>query len=153
MVGYQSEKDFKNMVSSNMIRNCPVTQAYSSAANKIFGPGFSSMKGKAVRATQRARSNGVRGGSKRNSGAQQRRHYHSGRDVFRRTRVHDHFLTKDKRTKANLINSFKKVFEIYNQRGFIIKTSLMDREFDCLQDNIRGAILNTTATSEHVMEI
>jgi hypothetical protein len=58
-----------------------------------------------------------------------------------------------KRSKANLVNSLKKVFEIYNQRGFNIQTALMDREFECLRDDIRGVILNTTATTEHVTEI
>jgi hypothetical protein len=58
-----------------------------------------------------------------------------------------------KRSKANLVNSFKKVFQIYNQRGFNIQTALMDRELECLRDDIRGVILNTTATSEHVPEI
>jgi hypothetical protein len=58
-----------------------------------------------------------------------------------------------KRSKANLVNFFKKVFEIYNQRGFNIQTALMDREFECLRDDIRGVVLNTTATSEHVPEI
>jgi hypothetical protein len=52
MAGYPSEKDFKNMVSSNMIRNCYVTPSDISAANKIFGPNVASMKGKTVRAAQ-----------------------------------------------------------------------------------------------------
>jgi hypothetical protein len=57
------------------------------------------------------------------------------------------------RSKTNLVNSLKKVFEIYNKRGFNIQTALMDIEFECLRDDIRGVILNTTATSEHVPEI
>jgi hypothetical protein len=57
------------------------------------------------------------------------------------------------RSKANLTNSLKKVFEIYTQRGFNIQTALMDREFEYLRDNLRGITLNTTAASEHVPEI
>jgi hypothetical protein len=52
MVGYPSEKDFKNMVSSSMIRNCPVKPEDISVGNKIFGPNVASLKGKTVRATQ-----------------------------------------------------------------------------------------------------
>jgi hypothetical protein len=52
MVGYPSEKDFKHMVSSNMIHNCPVTPKDIIAANNIFGPNVASMKGKTVRTTQ-----------------------------------------------------------------------------------------------------
>jgi hypothetical protein len=42
MVGYPSEKDFRNMVSSNMITNCPVTPTDINTANKIFGPNVAS---------------------------------------------------------------------------------------------------------------
>jgi hypothetical protein len=56
-------------------------------------------------------------------------------------------------SKANLTNSLKKVFEIYTQRGITIQTALMDREFECLRDDLRGVTLNTTAASEHVPEI
>jgi hypothetical protein len=52
MVGYPSERDFRNMVSSNMITACPVTPTDINAANKIFGPNVASLKGKTVRATQ-----------------------------------------------------------------------------------------------------
>jgi hypothetical protein len=52
MVGYPSEKDFKNMMSSNIIRNSPVTPGDISAANKIFCPNVASLKGKTVRVTQ-----------------------------------------------------------------------------------------------------
>jgi hypothetical protein len=58
-----------------------------------------------------------------------------------------------KRSETKLVNSLKKVFEIYSKRGFNINTSLVDREIECLRDDIRGVILNTTATSEHVLEI
>jgi hypothetical protein len=46
MVEYPSEKDFRNMVSSKMITNCPVTPTDINAANKIFGPNVASLKGK-----------------------------------------------------------------------------------------------------------
>jgi hypothetical protein len=52
MVRCPSEKDFKDMVSSNMIRNCPVTLKDIDAANNIFGPNVASMKGKTVRSNQ-----------------------------------------------------------------------------------------------------
>ena len=49
IAGYPSEQDFTNMVSSNMIVNCPVTPNYIKNANNIFGPDVPSMKGKSVR--------------------------------------------------------------------------------------------------------
>jgi hypothetical protein len=51
LVGYPSPKDFKHMVSSNMIKNCPVTSTYVANANTIFGPDLATLKGKTVRMT------------------------------------------------------------------------------------------------------
>jgi hypothetical protein len=58
-----------------------------------------------------------------------------------------------RRTKPILVKSLKKVFNIYNSRGFKVVTALMDREFEPLRSQIHGTILNTTAASEHVPEI
>jgi hypothetical protein len=162
MVGHPSEKDFRNMVSSNMITNCPVTPTDINAANKISGPNVASLKGKKVWVTQEpvltsyvkvpqeivdinkeititADVMFVDGLGFMIT---------SSRGVKFTTL--DHVPTK---SKANLINSLKKVFEIYTQRGFTIQTALMDREFECLRDDLRGITLNTTAESEHVPEI
>ena len=49
MVGYPSEKDFKNMVHAGMIPNCPITLDYIKNDNIIFGPNAPSLKGKMVR--------------------------------------------------------------------------------------------------------
>jgi hypothetical protein len=57
MVGYPSNKDFNNMVRSNMIKNCPVISKSVSEANKIFGPDIASMKGKNNKAKARTSGN------------------------------------------------------------------------------------------------
>ena len=49
MIGNPSEKDFKGMVSGNMIRNCPVTTTDINNARAIFGPDLASIRGKTVR--------------------------------------------------------------------------------------------------------
>jgi hypothetical protein len=51
LVGYPSPKDFKHMVSSNMIKNCPVISTDVANANTIFGPDLATLKGKTVRIT------------------------------------------------------------------------------------------------------
>ena len=43
------ERDFENMVRSNMIFNCPVTFSDVKNAKLIFGPDITSLKGKSVR--------------------------------------------------------------------------------------------------------
>ena len=45
MVGYHSDKDFKNMVCVGMIPNCPVNLDDIKNANTIFGSDVPSLKG------------------------------------------------------------------------------------------------------------
>jgi hypothetical protein len=162
MVGYPSEKDFKHMVSSNMILNCPVTRKDINAANNIFGPNVASMKGKTVRSTQdpvlteyvEIPKDMVALNKDVTLTADVM--FVDGLGFLVTASRSIKSTTKDyvpKRSKADLINSLKKVFEIYSKRGFKIKTALMDREFECLRYDIRGVMLNTTAASEHVTEI
>ena len=49
LVGYPSERDFTNMVSSNIIVNFPVTPQDVKNSDKIFGPDVLSIKGKSIR--------------------------------------------------------------------------------------------------------
>jgi hypothetical protein len=51
LVGYPSPKDFMNMVSSNMIKNCPISPTDITNAHKICGPDIAALKGKTVRRT------------------------------------------------------------------------------------------------------
>jgi hypothetical protein len=58
-----------------------------------------------------------------------------------------------RRLQPILVKSLKKVFNIYNNRGFNVETTLMDQEFECLKSDIPEVNLNTTAASEHVPDI
>ena len=49
MIGSSSEKDYRGMVSSNMIKNCPIDSTDVSNARAIFGPYLDSVRGKMVR--------------------------------------------------------------------------------------------------------
>ncbi len=48
MLGNPSKKDFKGMISSNIIPNCPTTHSNVTNAQKIFGPDLASIRGKTV---------------------------------------------------------------------------------------------------------
>ena len=41
----------------------------------------------------------------------------------------------------------------YSNRGVIVSTMYMDREFECLRNHLTNFNLNKTAVSEHVPEI
>jgi hypothetical protein len=162
MVGYPSEKDFRNMVSSNMITNCPVAPTDINADNKIFGPNVASLKVKTVRVTQypvltsyvKVPQEIVDINKEITITADViivdglRFMITSSRGV--KFTTSEYIPTQ---SKANLTNSLKKLFEIYTHGGFTIQTALMDREFECLQDDLRGVTLNTTVASEHVQAI
>ena len=57
------------------------------------------------------------------------------------------------RTAKRLVNTLNRVITIYGTAGFIVQTSLMDYEFECLKTLMPNVTLNTTAASEHVGEI
>ena len=48
MIGNRSEKDYKGMVSNNLIPNCPITSKDVSNARTIVGPDLASIWGKTV---------------------------------------------------------------------------------------------------------
>jgi hypothetical protein len=51
LIGNPTEKDYRNMVSSNMIANCPFSKSNITNARAIFGPHLASVQGKTVRRT------------------------------------------------------------------------------------------------------
>ena len=58
-----------------------------------------------------------------------------------------------KRTAIFLAKSLKKVLFLYSQGGYIVKLSLVDKEFDEFKENLPFLEVNTTAAREHVAEI
>jgi len=51
MMGNPSKKDYKTMVSNNLIPECPITSTDITNARAIFGPDLLSVRGKTVRTT------------------------------------------------------------------------------------------------------
>ena len=49
LLGFPSERDFENMVRSNIIVNCPITFSDVKKSKLVFGPDITSLKGKPVR--------------------------------------------------------------------------------------------------------
>jgi hypothetical protein len=162
MVGYPSPSDFTTMVRANMIRNCPVTPTDITTSNKIFGPDVASLKGKTVRnrpapvLTDYAEIPQTIIDLNKDVTLAADVMFECGLGFMVSTSRKLKFTTIEhvpRRTKPILVKSLNKVFNIYNSRGVKIVTALMDREFEPLQSQIHGTILNTTAASEHVPKI
>jgi hypothetical protein len=162
MVGYPPPKDFKNMVRSKMIKNCPITPANIAAANKIFGPDAASLKGKTTRTTPKPVL--IDHVKIPNQSIDINKEVTLAADVmfvdglpFLSSTSHNmKFTTTEyvpRRTNPILIKSLNKILSLYSNRGFKVTTALVDRGFESLQDDLTGLLLNTTAASEHVPNI
>ena len=56
------------------------------------------------------------------------------------------------RTATNLSKHIGRVLEVYKRAGFVIRTILMDGEFEKIEDLVPRLECNTTAAKEHVSE-
>jgi hypothetical protein len=162
MVGYPSNKDFNNMLRSNMINNCPVISKSVSAANKIFCPDIASMKGKTKRrqpepvVTDYVEIPKAILDLDKDVTLTVNVMFVDGIPFLVTNSRKIKFTTSEyvpRRTKPILITSSKKVLNIYHKPGFKVVTTLMDNEFAPLKDDLPEINLNSTAADEHVSKI
>jgi hypothetical protein len=159
LLGNPSEKDYRGMVSSNMIENCPISTSDVSNARAIFGPDLPSVRGKTVRRTPAPVV--AEYVSVPRSLVETNRIITLGADVFfvdgtpflltvaRRLK----FVTAEHvpmRTATNLSKHMTRVLEVYKRAGFIVRTILMDEEFEKIRPHLLTVEYNTTAAKEHV---
>jgi hypothetical protein len=158
LAGYPSPRDFKNMVRSNMIKNCTVTPTDIDNARKLFGADITTLRGNTVRRTQDA--------VMAYSVAIPKEIMDLNKEVTLVLLVIDmpfvtslsrklKFATMEyvsSRSEPNLIKSLLKIVKLYKARGFEHRTALMDRDFECLRIELlgNGVNLNTNAASERV---
>ena len=57
------------------------------------------------------------------------------------------------RTVNQLLSHLTKVIKLYRRGGFVVRTALMDMEFEPLVDKCEDCLINTTAAREHVTDI
>ena len=161
-------KDFKVMITANMLRKCPVTLNAVDKAHTIFGLDVAALKGKTTGPKSPiVRTNII-------AVPPQIRDHHNEIELtfdvmfvnnipfvvsLSKKIVFGILQFVKRRAGGNLLKSIKKVVNLYHARGFNIKSLFMDREFECLRDileddsEIKSALLNTTSTDEHVPEI
>jgi hypothetical protein len=159
VAGYPSQKDFKNMVRLNIVRNCPVMPNDINTADNIFGPNVASLKGKTIRNTQEPVLTEYVEIPKeildlnKDVTLTADVMFVDGLGFLNTASRKIKFATSKyvpKSNKAVLVNSLKKCVDIYTQWGFTIRMVSMNREFEYLCGGIRGVTLDTTAAIEHV---
>jgi hypothetical protein len=161
MLGNPSEKDFKGMVSGNMIKNCPVTTTDITNARVIFGPDLASIRGKTVRRTPAPVVADYVAVPR--ALVEQNKVVTLAADVIfvdgtaflitvsRRIK----FITAEHvqvRTVTSLSKHLTRVLQVYGRAGFKVRTILMDGEFEKVRNLMPCVECNTTAAKENVSE-
>jgi hypothetical protein len=164
LVGYPPPRDFKNMVRSNMIKNCNVTPIDIDNAYTLFGDDIASLRGKTVRTTpdpvmaDYVEIPKIILDLNKDLTVAADIMFVNGMPFVTSISRNVKFTTIEyvtSRSKKNLVKSLLKIISLYKSRGFAPSTALMDREFECLRLELLTHVvnLNTTAASKHVPDI
>jgi hypothetical protein len=161
LLGNPSEKDYQGMVSSNMIKNCPISTSDVSNARAIFGLDLTSVRGKAVQRTPApVVADYV---SVPRSLVETNRiitlvvdmFFVDGTPFLTTMAWRMKFVTAEHvpvRTATNRSKHITWVFEVYKRAGFVVRTILMDGEFEKIRPLLPNLECNTAAAKEHVSE-
>jgi hypothetical protein len=161
MMGNPSEKDYKTMVSNNLIPECPITSTDITNARAIFGPDLLSIRGKTVRTTPTpvvadyvvVPRNLVDANKAITLAADV--FFVDGTAFLLTVAQRIKFVTAEHvpvRTGLSLSKHMKQVLDVYRRAGFRVRTILMDGEFEKLKPLLPSVECNTTAAKEHVSE-
>jgi hypothetical protein len=153
-------------VENNLLPNCPITRDDIIASERIFGPDVGSLKGKTVRTSPDAVTQSY---AKIPSSVTSRYQqvtlagdimFVNKLPFFVTISRHIKFTTSEfllNQKTDTIYNAIKHVHQTYSMRGFMVKTIMMDGQFD--KDGLGGAVaelginLNIVAADEHVPEI
>ena len=164
VIGYPSIRDFKHVVQTNRIKNCPVTVEDINICEKIFGPDVHALKGKSVRKKPRPVIDDYVEIPKELIRA------HQGivlcADVMwidgvpslltisKNIKLHT-IRYIESRTQTTLLEALDDTFVKYNHAGFEIKQLHADPEFQCVETALKqiGIDPNIASAKEHIPEI
>ena len=162
-IGRPSIKDFKNIITVNLLPNCPVTRQDIDAAEDIFGPDIGSLKGKTTHPHK------VRQPCANPMALAVKERYHqvtiwadvmhiNGTAMFVTVSCNIKLGTVESIRSTsvdNLAAVIKSVIQVYRQGVFKVSITLMNGEFKRICKPLAnvGVQLNTTSHDEHVREI
>jgi hypothetical protein len=165
-LGYPSQKDFKWVIQSNQINNCPVTVHDVEAAHNIWGKNIAALKGKTTRSKT---IHVARDFVKVPKGILKlHKEVFLTCDIFFVNQI-PFFITLSRNICFTAVNhlidrkmkttykAFKEIYRFYLNRGFRITTVHADGEFAPLQALIQGMpggpTVNLASTNKHVPKI
>jgi hypothetical protein len=159
MIGNPSEGDYRGLVSSNMISNCPIAPTNITNPRAIFGPDLASVWGKTIRRTPPpVVADHV---AVPHTVVERNKVVTMATDIFfvdgmpflvtlsRNIKfvMVEHLPV---RTAKALVKHIKRVLHVYGRSGFNIRMILMDGEFEKSKGLLCNVECNTTAAKEHV---
>jgi len=162
MIANPTEREFAGIVREQLLTNCPVTVRDIDNANRIFGPDLVNLRGETTRTKpERVRVEYVQ---IPRDFVQLHKYVTLVANVmfvnglpFLVTSLRGLSLVTiehlPSRTAKRLVQTLERVFKIYATAGFIVRTTMMDMEFEKLRHLMPHVVLNTTAAREHVGEI
>lgn len=161
-LSYPSMADFKWILRSNQIKDCPITVNDAEIATKIWGPNITALKGKMVRRSPDAVAQDVVLIPKqirelhRNVSLSIDIFFFNGIAFFITLSRNIRFTTVThlpNRTVPEIFKAFRSIFKYYFERGFQVTAVMGDGEFVPLEQHmvdLPGAPkLNLTSPNEH----
>jgi hypothetical protein len=165
-LSYPSVKDFKWVIQSNQIKDCPVILQYIDVARKIWGNNIAALKGKTTR------SKSIPLAKDYVKVPMELMNLHKEvfltTDIFFVNKIPFFLILSHKicftafnhlanRMVPQIFKAFKEMYQYYLQRGFHIKTVHADGEFAPLKPLIEsmsgGPMVNLASANDHVPEI
>jgi hypothetical protein len=165
-LSYPSMKDFKWVIRSNQIKDCPVTIQDIDVATKIWGKSIAALKGNSTQSKTHPVARDYVKVTK--EVLKLHKEVFLTTDIFFVNKI-PFFLTLSgnicvtavnhlaDRTVPQIFEAFKEMYQYYLQRGFHITTVHADGEFSPLKTLIEallgGPMVNLASAKEHVPEI
>jgi hypothetical protein len=159
MIGNLSKGDYRGLVSSNMISNCPIAPTNITNTRTIFGPDLASVQGKTVHRTPAPEV--VDHVAVPHAVVERKTVVMMAADVFfvngmpflvmlsRNIKfvMVEHLPV---RMVNALVKHIERVLHVYGRGWFSVRTILMDGEFEKIKGLLHNVECNTTAAKEHV---
>ena len=154
MIDSLIEKDYVGMVTSNMIKNCPIDSTDVSNARAIFGPDLASVRGKTVRRKPKSIVEEYTMVPKEL--VSQHKFISIAAGVFfvngiaflLALAMKLKFVTVEHNpvhTAKSLVKHFKHVLQVYDRAVFTVRYVMMDGEFEKVKELLPTIVCNTTA--------
>jgi hypothetical protein len=159
MIGNPSEKDYKGMVSGNLITNCPIITTDISNAHAIFAPDLASIRGKTFQRTPApvvadyvAVPPSLVETNKVTTMAADVFFVDDTAFLLAMSRLIK-FITAEHvpvTTAKSLAKHLDRVPQVYRRAGFNVRTILMDGAFEKLKNILPTVECNNTVAKKHV---